>query len=1112
MILLPIFAIGKPGYFIMKKAFVILFLSIVTQLHAQLRIGADEAFTTAEHFMKQNTKQSATTLVLTEEIKSKTSEQTNLFVFSMEPQGFVIVSANNEVLAYSHTSTMPQSESLPSHIVYWLDLYNQATDFLIAHPDARRKTTTFNQEVGPLTTSCWGQGCYHNEACPVDSLGPCDHASAGCVAIAMAQILYYHKYPLTGYGETSYPCAPYGMLSANFGETTYRWDEMADTLHESNPAVAQLVSHCGLAVKMHYSAHESYSTFSAANNAFRQYFGLPTTTIHYRTHYDNESWQQLIKLDLDSHLPVYYRGISSLGGHAFVCDGYDTNGMFHFNFGWDGVADGFYNLSNPSGFSSEQAIIHDIRPIDGNAIHSDEHNIIYVSPDGVGDGSSWAEATNDLQKALFNSHFNDCVIWVKEGTYKSCSSNDFAFLLMHNSKIYGGFKGDESFDYDLSLRDFEAHPSILDGDHRQGVINVLPFVDNDEVVIDGFTIQNGVSDEGSGLLLSSHTKLSNCKICNNSALRNGGGLSTSLSSVNIQVINCDFYGNDAKDGGAIHDKGGITFCRCNIHDNVASNKGGGINSNVIGVPSIFINCTVNNNSAVNGGGIYSDQSRSSYWSCLINNNTAENGGGCYGQSNLYNCTIVKNIGSVNYGGVCNTQDASQEIKNCIIWGNVSDGEYEQIRPISNYAYCAVQDGDSISSTNFGIAPENDGESPRCYVRFVDADVEAGCEGRGGNWRLQSQSTCIDRGETIAQQPEIDLEGNPRLRHNNVDLGAYETNTVAHTINLDFCKSAPYYHDGNYIPSPGTYTFYYPDADYDSLVILNMTIEIIKLKEEICEIDTYDFFGESLNEAGFYSTVVDCKYYELDLSVNPLSEAEHLEISLCEGDTYDFHGLTLNETGQYVDTIDCSLYRLDLTVKPILDSYEEVSICEGESYYFLGTFLSEPGHYDKVIHCSGRYHLDLTVQPNPTLQCSNDTIILLGTPAILDVAGADTYLWSTGDTTTRVVVYPEEDQEYQVTGSFENGCSTNKRIRVKVVEENKNEDICLFPNPANDIVNIYKKNIDEVRVFNVFGEPVERVSAQRENTVLDVSQYENGVYIVMVRVINNRYYTKLIIQH
>ena len=1096
----------------MKNAFVILLLLIVTQLQAQHRIGSDEAFTTAERFIAQSTKQNTVTLTLTETIKSEQSGQANLFVFSIEPTGFVIVSATNDVLAYSFSSTMPQSIALPAHINYWLDLYNQATDYLIAHPDAKQEPTTFDREVGPLMNSCWGQGCFHNEACPVDSLGPCDHASAGCVAIAMAQILYYHKYPLTGEGEVSYNCSPYGTLSANFGETTYHWDEMADTLHDSNPAVAQLIYHCGLAVKMHYSAHESYSYFSTANNALRNHFRFPTANLKFRTNYDDERWMKLIKQDLDKLLPVYYRGVSSLGGHAFVCDGYDANGLFHFNFGWDGVADGYYTLSNPSGFSSQQVIIHDILPINNIPIHSDEHNIVYVSPDGTGDGSSWVEATNDLQGALFNSHFNDYVIWVKEGSFKGDPSNEYAFLLMHNSRIYGGFKGDEPFDYDLSLRDFEAHPCILDGDHRQGVINVLPYVNSDEVVIDGFIIQNGVADEGGGLLLSSHTTLSNCKICNNSAFQNGGGISTSLNSVDIQVINCDFFGNEAKDGGAIHDKGGITFRRCNIHDNIASNNGGGINSSGSSVPSVYINCTVNNNSALKGGGIYSNQSRSSYWSCLLNNNTAENGGGCYGESNFFNCTIVRNKGSENYGGIYNTQITSHEIKNCIIWGNVSQGEYEQIGPIMNLIDCAVQNEYLTPTSNLWLATENDGDSPNCYVRFVDPTVDAGCEGHGGNWRLQSRSTCINRGDSITQQPDTDMDGNPRLRHGKVDLGAYETNTASHLINLDFCETAPYYHDSVYIPMPGTYTFLYPGASYDSLVILNMTVENILLKEEICELETYDFFGESLNEAGLYSTVFDCKNYQLELTVNPVFEGNITEITLCEGDTYDFHGTILNEAGLYTDTLDCAIYKLDLTIKPTPIYNTEKSICKGERYYFFGTLLDESGHYYNEVPCTGKYYLDLNVQPLPLLQCSNDTTVVLGTPAILEVAGADSYLWSTGDTTTRIVVYPEVDQYYEITGSFENGCSSSKRIRVKVVEENKNEDICLFPNPANDKVNIYKKNIDEVTIFNVLGEPVERISAHRVNTILDVSQYESGIYIVMVRVLNNRYYTKLIIQH
>jgi hypothetical protein len=164
----------------------------------------------------------------------------------------------------------------------------------------------------------------------------------------------------------------------------------------------------------------------------------------------------------------------------------------------------------------------------------------------------------------------------------------------------------------------------------------------------------------------------------------------------------------------------------------------------------------------------------------------------------------------------------------------------------------------------------------------------------------------------------------------------------------------------------------------------MTVENILLKEEICELETYDFFGESLNEAGLYSTVFDCKNYQLELTVNPVFEGNITEITLCEGDTYDFHGTILNEAGLYTDTLDCAIYKLDLTIKPTPIYNTEKNICEGERYYFFGTLLDESGHYYNEVPCTGKYYLDLNVQPLPLLQCSNDTTVVLGTPAILEV--------------------------------------------------------------------------------------------------------------------------------
>lgn len=341
----------------MKKLIVTaLLLMLATQLTAQMRIGEKDALSTTERFLKKNAKEHVSVPTLNEVVNSKLSGHPNLFMFSIEPRGFVIVSANNEVLAYSFTSDLPAKDTDP--FKYWIDTYNNRTDYLIEHPNCATKKAEYQQEVEPMLTSCWGQGCFHNEACPVDSEGPCGHVSAGCVAIAMAQIMYYHKFPTVGNDTISYFCGHYGNLSANYGNTVYHWELMADTLHESNLAVATLISHCGLSVAMNYGAHMSGASSTDAVNAFCQYFLYPDAKLIRRRNTNDKEWIAIIKENLDTHLPLYYAGGSSLGRHAFVCDGYDRNGLFHFNFGWDGEADGYYTLDDPSGFSDSQLIIH----------------------------------------------------------------------------------------------------------------------------------------------------------------------------------------------------------------------------------------------------------------------------------------------------------------------------------------------------------------------------------------------------------------------------------------------------------------------------------------------------------------------------------------------------------------------------------------------------------------------------------------------------------------------------------------------------------------------------------------------------------------------------------
>ena len=145
-----------------------------------------------------------------------------------------------------------------------------------------------------------------------------------------------------------------------------------------------------------------------------------------------------------------------------------------------------------------------------------------------------------------------------------------------------------------------------------------------------------------------------------------------------------------------------------------------------------------------------------------------------------------------------------------------------------------------------------------------------------------------------------------------------------------------------------------------------------------------------------------------------------------------------------------------------------------------------------------------------LQCSNDTLVEYGNFIHLTASGADSYLWSTGDTTESITVYPMVDKRYTVTGFSKNGCSTEASVLVRVF--NEGDEMVVYPNPASSKVEIYMPLIDEVEVLNLLGTRVDHVNANREVVELDVSHYDSGVYIVHVKCLSNHHYKKLIIQH
>ncbi len=241
-----------------------------------------------------------------------------------------------------------------------------------------------------LSNNNWQQNNGYNYYCPADPNGPAGHAYVGCVALAMGQVIHYWQYPTRGIGTHSYLCnhsssqagnyGDYGTLSANFGATTYNYAMMPNYLTSSTPSnqilpISTLLYHCGVAVDMYYGPDGSMAFHSDIADALETYFDYPECQTCYKSHYTDDAWNILLKNDLDLQRPIIYCAYASQGGHEFVCDGYNDQNYFHFNWGWGGSSNGYFLISNMNPgsyvFSNSHGVVLGIHPKDADTVDID---------------------------------------------------------------------------------------------------------------------------------------------------------------------------------------------------------------------------------------------------------------------------------------------------------------------------------------------------------------------------------------------------------------------------------------------------------------------------------------------------------------------------------------------------------------------------------------------------------------------------------------------------------------------------------------------------------------------------------------------------------------------
>lgn len=327
------------------------------------------------------------------------------YVYSSNNNSFLIVSgddATRPVLGFSFDSEFDPN-FIPPNVEYWLNYYKEQIRYVrennIQATAVTAKewakvlsggydfTTSTLDAVSPLTRTKWNQAPYYNDFCPYDDSRQA-RTVAGCVAIAMAQVMKYWNYPALGKGSHSYNHYKLGTISASFEEMEINWKSFPNQLHSRNEELAYTIFLIGVSVEMRYGVDASGAFVISKSSpkthcseyAMKTYWKYdPNLIVGIRKSDTTDAgWANIIKSELNSGRPLIYTGSGEEGGHAWVCDGYREDNYFSMNWGWGGVYNGYYSLSalspgtggigSGSGtFNENQELLFGMQPIKENS-------------------------------------------------------------------------------------------------------------------------------------------------------------------------------------------------------------------------------------------------------------------------------------------------------------------------------------------------------------------------------------------------------------------------------------------------------------------------------------------------------------------------------------------------------------------------------------------------------------------------------------------------------------------------------------------------------------------------------------------------------------------------
>ncbi|MCJ7570888.1 MAG: C10 family peptidase [Candidatus Thermoplasmatota archaeon] len=324
-----------------------------------------------------------------------------MYIFFLNPTGYIVIPANKylpPIIAYSFENEFGDIseenillQMLKADISSRIDHIDLISEDIIKNRDEQWQKYSslekINQQnivskVGPLLDTKWSQYAPYNNFCPID-LDSGDRSVAGCPAVAMAQILnyhrttqnvqfsdeddYYHNYAGNRYtiddDFKKYDFPSFPELNNYLNTLQYNYENEIP-LTDNDKAALNFA--CGIAAEQDYNPAGS-GTFNVTQ-AYQSYQRFYFEDIELLTEgSDVYNWLQSNILEgLPAHIAVVNEGWDA--GHNMVVDGYDDEGYFHINFGWNGSYNGWYMLPEelPLELTVLEGIIVDIYPTSQN--------------------------------------------------------------------------------------------------------------------------------------------------------------------------------------------------------------------------------------------------------------------------------------------------------------------------------------------------------------------------------------------------------------------------------------------------------------------------------------------------------------------------------------------------------------------------------------------------------------------------------------------------------------------------------------------------------------------------------------------------------------------------